>query len=50
MEHLNGEYELTVHVGDYRADKNLVWNLGNINIWFKEGLDDVTNAGIKTEY
>ena len=50
MEHLNGEYELSLHAVDYRADKSQLWNLGSIKIWFKEGLDEGTNTGIKTEY
>ena len=37
MEHLNGDYEMTVHVADYRADKKVVWELGTVRIWFKEG-------------
>lgn len=43
MEHLNGEYDIQIHVGDYRATSNLVWDLGAINIWFKEGSDEGTN-------
>lgn len=51
MEHLNGEYEMEVHVADYRADGgNMVWNLGTISIWYKEGQDEGNNSGIKAEY
>lgn len=50
MEHLNGEYELKVHASDYRAIKQEVWDLGNLNIWFKEGQDEGDNLGIKDEY
>lgn len=47
MEHLNGEYEVKVHVSDYRATKQEVWDLGSITVWFKEGLDEGNNQGIK---
>ena len=50
MEHLNGEYEIKVHVSDYRATKSEVWDLGTIKVWFKEGLDEGDNQGIKNEY
>lgn len=50
MEHLNGEYDLTLHAADYRADKSQTWDLGRIKIWFKEGLDEGTNTGVKPEY
>jgi hypothetical protein len=50
MEHLNGDYEMSIHVADYRADKKEVWNLGTITIWFKEGIEDGSNNGIKAEY
>lgn len=50
MEHLNGEYEMAIHVADYRAEKSIVWNLGAITIWFKEGQDEGSNAGLKPEY
>lgn len=50
MEHLNGDYEMALHVADYRADKKQVWQLGNIRIWFKEGQDEGTNNGVKEEF
>jgi len=50
MEHLNGDYDLTLHVADYRAEKSQAWDLGRIKIWFKEGLDEGQNTGIRTEY
>jgi hypothetical protein len=50
MEHLNGDYELQVHVSDYRAIKQELWSLGIINVWFKEGLDEGDNQGIKEDY
>jgi hypothetical protein len=50
MDHINGEYDMEIHVADYRADKNEVWYLGTIKIWFKEGLEDATNEGLREEY
>jgi len=50
MEHLNGEYEVKVHASDYRAQRNEVWDLGTINVWFKEGLDEGNNQGVKEAY
>ena len=50
MEHINGDYDMEIHVADHRAEKSAVWSLGTIKIWFREGLDDATNEGIKEEY
>lgn len=50
MEHLNGEYEMKLHASDYRAIKQEVWDLGSLNVWFKEGQDEGDNLGIKDEY
>ncbi len=48
--HINGEYEIEVHVADSRAEKKEIWKLGSINVWFKEGQDDGSNVGIKKSY
>lgn len=50
MEHLNGEYEIRLHVSDYRAVKQETWDLGTITVWFKEGQDEGDNLVIKDEY
>ena len=50
MEHLIGDYDMTIHVADYRADKKEVWDIGTIAIWFKQGLTEGNNQGIKSEY
>jgi hypothetical protein len=50
MDHINGDYDMEIHAADYRAESNQVWRLGSIRIWFKEGLDDATNEGIREEY
>lgn len=43
MEHINGDYEVQIHVSDYRATRQEVWDLGTISVWFKEGLDEGDN-------
>ena len=48
--HFNGEYDLTVHAADYRADGSHGWQLGSVRVWFKEGLEEGSNSGIKAEY
>jgi hypothetical protein len=47
LEHLNGEYEIQLHVVDFRAEKGINWELGHIQLWFKQGLDAGNNQGIK---
>lgn len=41
---------MEIHVADHRAEKSAVWSLGTIKIWFREGLEDATNEGIREEY
>jgi len=50
MEHLNGDYDLSLHASDYRAEKSISWSLGKVSIWFKQGLDQGSNQGVKEEY
>jgi hypothetical protein len=50
MDHINGDYDMEIHTADYRAAKNLVYPLGSIRIWFKEGQDDATNEGIWEDF
>lgn len=47
--HLNGEYSLSVHAADYRAEP-ISWSLGNVKVWYKEGHEEGSNTGIKAEY
>ena len=47
---LNGDYDLTVQAGDYRAEAPLVWQLGSVKVWYKEGHEEGTNTGIKTDF
>ena len=48
--HLNGNYEIWVTAGDYRAESTIRWELGQIKIWYKEGHDEGSNNGIKADY
>lgn len=41
---------MQIHASDYRAEKGEIWNLGTINVWFKQGLDEGNNQGIKEDY
>ena len=47
---MNGEYDMFVTAADYRADTPSKWDLGQIKIWFKEGLDEGSNNGVRAEY
>lgn len=49
-QHFNGDYEISVHAADYRADGPATWNLGNIKIWYKEGLEQGSNNGVQSTY
>ena len=48
--HFNGDYDITVTAADYRADSPAKWDLGQIKIWFKEGLDEGSNNGVSADY
>jgi hypothetical protein len=47
---INGEYNVVVHAADYRAETSAEWKLGSVKIWYKEGLEDAVNNGIKADY
>ena len=49
-QHFNGDYEISVHAADYRADAPVSWNLGTIKIWYKEGLEQGSYNGIQATY
>lgn len=49
-QHFNGDYDVQVHAADYRAESPLNWNLGQIKIWFKEGMEEGVNNGIRADY
>jgi hypothetical protein len=48
--HFNGDYDITVTAADYRADSPAKWDLGQIKVWFKEGLDEGSNNGVRADY
>jgi hypothetical protein len=48
--HFNGDYEITVHSTDYRSQGSVSWKLGIVKIWYKEGLEEGSNNGVKKEY
>jgi hypothetical protein len=50
MDHINGDYDMEIHAADFRAEQKQIWALGSIKIWFREGLDEASNEGIKEEY
>ncbi len=50
MEHMNGLHDMELHVSDNSAENTIIWQLGTINVWFKEGLDSGDNLGIKAEF
>jgi Oligosaccharyltransferase subunit Ribophorin II len=35
LQHFNGDYELSLHIADFRASNKGVWALGDAAIWFK---------------
>ena len=41
---------MSVTAADYRADGSAKWDLGQIKIWFKEGLDEGVNNGVRADY
>ena len=46
----NGDYQIAIHAADYRSDAPSSWNLGEIKLWFKEGLDEGSNSGVSATY
>lgn len=50
MEHVNGNYRMSLHVADSNASSTFVWSLGEIKLWFKEGLDNVDNTSLSAEF
>jgi len=50
MEHINGIYDIWVHISDHFASNKIEWPLGEIKLWFKQGLEEGNNHGIKDEF
>ncbi len=49
-QHFNGDYEVHVHAADYRGDAPVSWNAGQVKIWYKEGLEEGVNNGVRADY
>ena len=50
FEHLNGDYAVEVLAADINALKPDSWSLGKLSLWFKNGLDEGSNNGVRAEY
>ena len=50
VDHINGVYDIEIHAADIRADSKHVWQVGSIQVWFRQGLDEGDNQGIKEAY
>lgn len=50
MQHFNGEYSIAVHVADINAVSSINWDIGTVQVWFKEGQDEGNNLGINEQY
>ena len=51
FEHLNGDYEMELFIQDINAEGGSTsWKLGELHIWFKQGLEGGTNSGVRGEY
>lgn len=46
---VNGQYSMTL-VGTSATGKTLRWELGTVNVWFKEGQHDTTNNHIPSQF
>lgn len=47
MEHVNGDYSLSIIATDILARNTFKWELGELKLWFKEGLENGDNTGVK---
>ena len=50
MEHVNGEYDLSVFAADSSAFGAARWELGQVKLWFKEGSNGGSNLGLKPAF
>ena len=46
MEAINGVYNMKLMLSDSRASNSIEWDIGLINIWFKEGVQEGSNNGV----
>lgn len=50
MEHVIGEYDLSLVAADSFAAGAAKWELGSVKIWFKEGTEGGSNLGFKPKF
>lgn len=50
MEHVIGDYHLSLVAADSAASAPAKWDLGTVKIWFKEGSEGGSNLGLKPEF
>ena len=50
MDLVNGIYKVSLVALDQRASNNVEWELGEINVFFKDGLRDTNNQAMSSEY
>lgn len=46
LNQVNGQYQMTLVGSNGAAGKTISWELGTINVWFKEGQKEMTNNHI----
>ena len=37
LNNVNGAYQMTMYGSNTATSKTIIWDLGMINVWFKEG-------------
>ena len=50
MELVNGIYKVSLVAIDERAINKAEWDLGELKVFFKDGLRDTNNQGMSSEY
>jgi len=51
MDLVNGDYQVTVYAVDrYSGASKVVWELGILDVWFKEGERDTNNQHMNSNY
>ena len=49
MDLINGNFEIKL-VGVSEGQEPVVWDIGTVNVWFKEGNSKATNDGVTPLY
>ena len=50
MDLVNGIYAVSLVALDDRALEKVEWELGEIKVWFKDGMRDTNNQGMSEDY